>query len=72
MPPLKLRWLQSHCLSKWPTMTSEQHPHLMPAEAAQAKKIQDKLAHLSAEQQKQALEILRQIAQKQAKDPRKR
>lgn len=41
---------------------------LTPAEQAQAKKIQDKLAHLSPEERNQALEILKQIAQKQAQD----
>ena len=44
---------------------------LTPAEQAQAKKIQDKLAHLSPADRAKALEILKQIAQKQAQEAKK-
>lgn len=39
---------------------------LTPAGQVQTKKIQEKLAHLTPEERQQALEILKQIAQKQA------
>lgn len=39
---------------------------LTPARQVQAKKIQEKLAHLTPVERKQALGILRRIAQKQA------
>lgn len=44
---------------------------LTPAEQAQVKKIQEKLAHLSPAERLQALEILKQIAQKQAQEAKK-
>lgn len=41
---------------------------LAPAEQVSAKKIQEKLAHLTPEERQQALEILKQIARNQAQD----
>lgn len=47
-------------------MDKKLSPPLTPAEQVTARKIQEKLAHLTPEERQQALEILKQIARKQA------